>query len=173
MSLLILRVRLVSLHQFFKFANLIILFSTIYCLVANSKHRGVGDLFKRSLMALYLLKILEMTPFFYNGGSDPRNVNLADKVMMGAVILKHLQNLPCNAHELTEIELGVGSGGGAADKRDSAVHEIGAGVFGILRYVGLLSYTYTHTHIYMCLFLDLIIPPEKETFPILFVFQFA
>ena len=106
-------------------------YRTIYCLVANSKQRGVGDLFKRSLMALYLLKILEMTPFFYNGGSDPRNVNLGDKVMMGAVILKHLQNLPCNAHELTEIELGSGSSG--ADKRDSAVHEIGAGVFGILR----------------------------------------
>ena len=65
----------------------------------------VGDLFKRSLMALYLLRVLEMTPFFYNGGSDPRNVALKDKVMMGAVVLKHLQNLPCNAHELSEMEL--------------------------------------------------------------------
>jgi hypothetical protein len=49
-------------------------YRTIHTLVANSKHRGVGDLFKRSLMALYLLRILEMTPFFYNGGADPRNV---------------------------------------------------------------------------------------------------
>ena len=60
-------------------------------MVGNTKQRGVGDLFKRALMALYLLKILEATPFFYNGGSDPRNVKLSDKVAMGAVLLKHLQ----------------------------------------------------------------------------------
>lgn len=55
-------------------------YRTIYSLIANSSQRGVGDLFKRSLMAVYLLRILEMTPFFYNGGSDPRNVKLHDKV---------------------------------------------------------------------------------------------
>eukprot|EP00095_Tigriopus_kingsejongensis_P007491 maker-scaffold580_size130538-snap-gene-0.31 protein:Tk07491 transcript:maker-scaffold580_size130538-snap-gene-0.31-mRNA-1 annotation:"set and mynd domain-containing protein 4-like" len=103
-------------------------YRTIYCLIANTKHRGVGDLFKRSLMAVYLLKILEMTPFFYNGGSDPRNVKLQDKVGMGAVILKHLQNLPCNAHEITEMELA----GVANNARDSTVHEIGAASFGLL-----------------------------------------
>ena len=115
-------------------------YRTIYTLVANSKHRGVGDLFKRSLMAMYLLKILEMTPFFYNGGSDPRNVKLQDKVGMGAVILKHLQNLPCNAHELSEMELGSGtsniiSGGSSninSGVRDSSVHEMGAASFSIL-----------------------------------------
>ncbi len=122
-------------------------YRTIYTLVANSKHRGVGDLFKRSLMAMYLLKILEMTPFFYNGGSDPRNVKMQDKIGMGAVILKHLQNLPCNAHELSEMELlgssaGAGGsggssngtvlGGGASSARDSAIHEIGAACFGVL-----------------------------------------
>ena len=101
-------------------------YRTIYTLVANSKQRGVGDLFKRSLMAVYLLKILEMTPFFYNGGSDPRNVKLSDKVLMGALILKHLQNLPCNAHEVSEMEI-FGS-----DVRDSVVHEIGAASYGTL-----------------------------------------
>ena len=65
-------------------------------MVGNTKQRGVGDLFKRALMALYLLKILEATPFFYNGGSDPRNVKLSDKVAMGAVLLKHLQVTPTN-----------------------------------------------------------------------------
>ncbi|TRY76319.1 hypothetical protein TCAL_12027 [Tigriopus californicus] len=79
-------------------------------------------------MAVYLLKVLEMTPFFYNGGSDPRNVKLQDKVGMGAVILKHLQNLPCNAHEISEMELTGGS-----NARDSTVHEIGAASYGILK----------------------------------------
>ncbi len=121
-------------------------YRTIHTLVANSKHRGVGDLFKRSLMALYLLRILEMTPFFYNGGADPRNVKLQDKVMMGAVILRHLQNLPCNAHELSEMELPSnlsnaagaspnstgGSSASFVSSRDSSLNEIGAAVFGVL-----------------------------------------
>ena len=88
-------------------------------------------------MACYLLKILEMTPFFYNGGSDPHNVKLIDKVAMGAVLLKHLQNLPCNAHEVTELELSPASSsssniGHSGSPRDSTIHEIGAAVFSTL-----------------------------------------
>ncbi len=80
----------------------------------------------------------ELTPFFYNGGSDPRNVKLVDKIAMGSVLLKHLQNLPCNAHEITEMELplaGGGTGGtssGSGTARDAIIHEIGAAVFGTL-----------------------------------------
>ena len=51
-------------------------------------------LFKRGLMAAYMLKILELTPFFFNGGADPRNTKLEDKVLIGGILLKHLQNLP-------------------------------------------------------------------------------
>ena len=72
----------------------------------------MGDLFKRALMALYLLKILELTPFFYNGGSDPKNVKLTEKVAMGSVLLRHLQNLPCNAHEISELEVPPSTSGG-------------------------------------------------------------
>ncbi len=115
-------------------------YRTVHTLVANSRHRGVGDLFKRSLMALYLLRILEMTPFFYNGGADPRNVSLQDKKAMGAVILKHLQNLPCNAHEVSEMEIASSSGATGSttsgppsgSPRDTTVREIGAAVFGVL-----------------------------------------
>lgn len=113
-------------------------YRTVYTLVTNSKQRGVGDLFKRALMACYLLKILEMTPFFYNGGSDPHNVKLIDKVAMGAVLLRHLQNLPCNAHEVTELELGPtnssqGPGSmSSSSPRDSTIHEIGAAVYSTL-----------------------------------------
>ena len=117
-------------------------YRTVYTLVTNTKARGVGDLFKRTLMACYLLKILEMTPFFYNGGSDPHNVKLVDKVAMGAVLLRHLQNLPCNAHEVTELEMtssppggsnsGSGLGGSGTSMRDSTVHEIGAAAFSTL-----------------------------------------
>ena len=114
-------------------------YRTVYSLVTNSKQRGVGDLFKRALMALYLLKILESTPFFYNGGSDPRNVKIVDKIAMGAVLLRHLQNLPCNAHEISEMELGAtstsngsSSSSNSTNSRDAVCNEIGAAVFGCL-----------------------------------------
>lgn len=101
-------------------------YRTIYTLVGNTKQRGVGDLFKRGLMAAYMVKILELTPFFFNGGSDPRNVKLQDKVLVGGIVLTHLQNLPCNAHEIAEIEVPAGS------VKDSAQSEIGAASFGTL-----------------------------------------
>ena len=101
-------------------------YRTIYTLVGNTKHRGVGDLFKRGLMAAFMLKILELTPFFFNGGSDPRNVKLQDKILVGGILLTHLQNLPCNAHEVAEIEIPSGS------VKDSVQSEIGAASYGTL-----------------------------------------
>ena len=65
-------------------------YRTIFTLVGNAKQRGVGDLFKRGLMAAYLLKILELTPFFFNGGADPRNTKLQDKVLIGGILLLSL-----------------------------------------------------------------------------------
>jgi len=73
-----------------------------------------------------MLKMLELTPFFFNGGSDPRNVKLQDKVLVGGILLTHLQNLPCNAHEIAEIEIPAGSA------KDSSQSEIGAAAFGTL-----------------------------------------
>merc|ERR1719277_2292478 len=74
-----------------------------------------------------------MTPFFYNGGSDPHNVKLVDKVAMGAVLLRHLQNLPCNAHEITELEMGANASSSSSNSpRDSTIHEIGAAVYSTL-----------------------------------------
>ena len=68
-------------------------YRTIYTLVGNTKQRGVGDLFKRGLMAAYMVKILELTPFFFNGGSDPRNVKLQDKVLVGGKGFEWHKNL--------------------------------------------------------------------------------
>eukprot|EP00092_Neocalanus_flemingeri_P020363 GFUD01022061.1.p1 GENE.GFUD01022061.1~~GFUD01022061.1.p1 ORF type:complete len:706 (-),score=132.76 GFUD01022061.1:307-2382(-) len=101
-------------------------YRTIYTLVGNTKQRGVGDLFKRGLMAAFMLKILELTPFFFNGGSDPRNVKVQDKILVGGILLTHLQNLPCNAHEIAEIEIPSGS------VKDSVQSEIGAAAYGTL-----------------------------------------
>jgi hypothetical protein len=42
-----------------------------------------------------------------------------DKMLVGGILLTHLQNLPCNAHEVAEIEIP------AASVKDSAQNEIG------------------------------------------------
>jgi len=101
-------------------------YRTVYTLVPNTKQRGVGDLFKRGLMAAFMLKMLELTPFFFNGGSDPRNVKLQDKILVGGILLTHLQNLPCNAHEVAEVEIP------ATSVKDSSQSEIGASAYGTL-----------------------------------------
>ena len=46
--------------------------------------------------------------------------------MISGIVLTHLQNLPCNAHEIAEIEVPAGS------VKDSAQSEIGAASFGTL-----------------------------------------
>jgi hypothetical protein len=53
---------------------------------------------------------------------------------MGSVLLKHLQNLPCNAHEIAEMELPASGSSSSAGSSGSSVihHEIGAAVFGTL-----------------------------------------
>ena len=68
-------------------------YRTVYTLVTNSKQRGVGDLFKRALMACYLLKILEMTPFLEHSGqclglSEP-NIGLGQVAAIALEIQKH------------------------------------------------------------------------------------
>ena len=43
-----------------------------------------------------------------------------------------MQNLPCNAHEVSEMELSGGGGSKDGSGRDSSLNEIGAAVFGVL-----------------------------------------
>jgi hypothetical protein len=50
------------------------------------------------------------------------------QIAMGSVLLRHLQNLPCNAHEINELELT----NPAANAKDSTLNEVGAAVFGVL-----------------------------------------
>ena len=37
------------------------------------------------------------------------SLSLQDKVLVGGILLTHLQNLPCNAHTLDELEVPPGS----------------------------------------------------------------
>ena len=77
-------------------------YSTIYHLISHSADRSVSDMFHRTVMAVFLVKCLEA------GGFYPQNAVMdlqSEQIYTGSLILRHLQSLPCNAHEVAELEL--------------------------------------------------------------------
>ena len=95
--------------------------NAIYNLVTHSQHRAVKVLFQRSVMAVFLTQCLQRCGYF---GENERDV--ACVAYIAGLILSYLQLLPCNAHEITELQL---------DRNDvamSATAEIGAGVYSTL-----------------------------------------
>ncbi|GLG94637.1 Uncharacterized protein GBIM_01812 [Gryllus bimaculatus] len=74
-------------------------YGPIYHLVGNTETRTAGDLFRRAVTAACVLDCLQrMSSFFQTHGGDNGTASAA----VGGVLLRHLQNLPCNAHEVTE-----------------------------------------------------------------------
>ncbi|XP_002740933.1 protein-lysine N-methyltransferase SMYD4-like [Saccoglossus kowalevskii] len=75
---------------------------SVYNLVGHSEDRKPGDLFKRVVKAVCLLRCLQQTNFFQSVGAD----NEEDvAIFIGGHMLTHLQTIPCNAHEISEYEL--------------------------------------------------------------------
>lgn len=73
-------------------------YSTIYHLITNGGHRSVADIFRRTLMAVYLASIWHCL----------RGDDVMDE-FVAAVFLQHLQNFPCNAHGIAQLCLPVAS----------------------------------------------------------------
>ncbi|XP_052829237.1 SET and MYND domain-containing protein 4 [Octopus bimaculoides] len=94
---------------------------SIYNLVNHSEERTFSDLFRRTLTAVYLLKCLERTKFF-SKADDCKDIHL----IVGGHILRHLQMLPCNAHEITELSINL-----KQPLKSSAV-DIGSAVYATL-----------------------------------------
>ena len=90
----------------------------IYCLVTHSKDRSLSDLFRRSLVAVFLLKTLQEGSFF---GQEPYTDK--DLAFIGGLILRHLQSNPCNAHEVSELQLKLNS------VATSETEEIASGIY--------------------------------------------
>ncbi|XP_046987699.1 SET and MYND domain-containing protein 4-like [Schistocerca americana] len=97
-------------------------YTTIYHLVGNTDKRTVGDLFKRAVNAACILHCFEEYSDFFNpentssykqlpdsgknkgseGHQNPQDFQKEAKLIVGGLLLRHLQNLPCNAHEVSE-----------------------------------------------------------------------
>ena len=99
-------------------------YNAIYNLVTHVNDRSVRDLFRRSVMAVFLLKCLEKGCFFdrLNEEVDAKDF----REFVTGLLLSHLQAFPCNAHEISELEY---------KKNDIAASvsvEIGAGIYSTL-----------------------------------------
>ncbi|XP_060822730.1 SET and MYND domain-containing protein 4-like isoform X2 [Bombus pascuorum] len=77
----------------------------VYDLVTHEKHRTAKDFFERSLMAAFLLKCLQRAGFFETATRDGETPNDREIAVAG-LLLRHLQLLQFNAHEVFETRLG-------------------------------------------------------------------
>ncbi|PNF40471.1 hypothetical protein B7P43_G14343 [Cryptotermes secundus] len=75
----------------------------IYWLVENTEKRSVGDLFRRAVMAACILNCLETMTDFFPIDATSSSESSHQKLLVGGLLLRHLQNLPCNAHEVSEL----------------------------------------------------------------------
>ena len=98
-------------------------YSAIYNLVTHTRDRTTEDLFWRSVQAAFLTKCLEFSDYFSSEKLPDRGGHLA---IIGGLILRHLQLLPCNAHEISQLELDRSS------VATSVSVEVGAGIYATL-----------------------------------------
>ncbi|XP_018324993.1 SET and MYND domain-containing protein DDB_G0284059 [Agrilus planipennis] len=76
-------------------------FNHIYSLCRHEEQRQPGDFLLYTAMALFLLKLLMLTDYFGNVQND----SLSDtKAFVGSLILRFLQILQFNSHELSELQ---------------------------------------------------------------------
>ena len=70
--------------------------------MALDDERWPEDMFARSMMAVCLLKILKASNYFGGKNLDP-DVFTVDEVFIGSLLLRHLNVLQFNAHEVYEL----------------------------------------------------------------------
>lgn len=76
-------------------------YRTVLHLKSNADRRTFGDMFKRSVTAVFLAHCLKTSGFF---GSQ--EVEEDDMNFVASVLLRHLQGSSCNAYEISELEMG-------------------------------------------------------------------
>lgn len=88
-------------------------YGAVYGQVANTAERPMGDVVKRTAVALYLTACLEQASV----------CPAADRVAIAALALRHLQSCSCNAYEITELHAAAsGVPGGEFEELGGAVY---------------------------------------------------
>jgi hypothetical protein len=94
----------------------------IFRLVTHANGRDSEDLLRRSFIAAFFVKILIKSDFFQiiEGNAD-------DYVLIGGLLLRHMQSISCNAHEINDFETSC-----KVSLVDCETRGIGAGIYGLL-----------------------------------------
>ncbi|XP_042892381.1 SET and MYND domain-containing protein 4-like [Penaeus japonicus] len=82
---------------------------SLYHLVGLEEQRTPSDHFKRTLMAAFLLKVLQRAHFFGKWDEDANKPDAdltEDELLIGSLLLRHLQVIQFNAHELSGMAFG-------------------------------------------------------------------
>lgn len=98
---------------------------TVFNLITNSGLRPPKDLFRRAFVTLFMVKFLINTGYF----GKPSKETADDACFIGGLILRHLQSISCNAHEVSRLKLSFKPG---KAMQESAPIAIGAGIYSIL-----------------------------------------
>ncbi|XP_021934580.1 SET and MYND domain-containing protein 4 isoform X2 [Zootermopsis nevadensis] len=78
-------------------------YASVYNLVTHADERPAKDFMHRTLMALFLLRCLQEAHFFQTNTNN--NALSPDELFIGSLIIRHLQLLQFNAHEIFETQM--------------------------------------------------------------------
>ena len=105
------------------------LYFNIFHLITNSVLRVDNELFRRAFISLFLVKILLKTNFIQIKNSNNPTDLRDNACFIGGLILRHLQSISCNAHEISMLKLDEESRKPLAN---SYANGIGAGIYAVL-----------------------------------------
>nr|CAD7589014.1 unnamed protein product [Timema genevievae] len=94
---------------------------SVYHLVRHHSHRSIDDWLQRTGMAVFLFRCLQVSGYFGEDSSLSGTHLNPDHLMVGGLLLRHLQSLQFNAHEISELQLG--------DKGESKSVFLGGGLY--------------------------------------------
>lgn len=101
----------------------------IFHLITNSVVRVDNDLFRRAFIALFLTKILLKTNYIKVKNENNPNDLRDNACFIGGLILRHIQSISCNAHEISMLKLNE------EDRKplaNSYANGIGAGIYALM-----------------------------------------
>nr|CAD7438443.1 unnamed protein product [Timema bartmani] len=79
---------------------------SMYHLVRHHSHRSIDDWLQRTGMAVFLFRCLQVSGYFGEDSSLSGTHLNPDHLLVGGLLLRHLQSLQFNAHEISELQLG-------------------------------------------------------------------
>ncbi|XP_071438729.1 SET and MYND domain-containing protein 4-like [Hetaerina americana] len=109
-------------------------YTPIYHLEGHSSSRNISDVFKRACISFCIVSCLKNHTKLFSSEGNSDEIEM----LVGELILRHMQNLPCNAHEVSEllVEKEKVEVDYSQDRPDpeltSSLNEIGAAAYAML-----------------------------------------